>query len=106
MMNSSDVFTFKDSEAPVEGIDIIDFDSPIKDAIIETIPARIEGFKGIESEYVSLSQDFLETQQEEIDRENLDFEKYLLNNREGIRAEDREMLEDIVVKGIPTHLRR
>ena len=56
---TSDTFIFKE-EAPVDGIDIIDYQDEESSIVSKCIdseisPSKLDGFKGIESEYVSLA---------------------------------------------------
>jgi hypothetical protein len=78
---------------------------------IEEEISRMENFKGMDSEYVSISNEYLETFQDgrgsfRVGQDTIDLHKYLAENKYGIRDEDREMLEEMVVTGIPDNLRR
>jgi hypothetical protein len=65
----------------------------------------------VESDYVSISNEYLETLKDDttvtIDNEHIiDFHKYLVENKYGIKEEDKEMLEKVVIRGIPDNQRR
>ena len=56
----------------MDGIDIIDFQDEESSIVSKGIdseisPSKLDGFKGIESEYVSLTQEYQDTVQEEKD---------------------------------------